>query len=152
MKTTHWLLLGLILIGSIFMGSCGSGTEIDNGIGTIRIVSLTSVPSDDPYNDGVSYDFTVVVAYTLENTDDAEIVVGFGEQAADGLSAWFSHDDSEIVTPTSVEVTKTYTFSKTLYDATSPDVNIFAVSLNPYPVDGIFTPYDSEDRIITVNP
>jgi hypothetical protein len=147
MKTIHKILLGLILISAINFTSCdtGVGAEIDNGTGSIRIVSISPV---GPYNDGTSYDFTVQVAYTLENTDDAEIIVGFGERDSDGSSST-THSAEEIVTPTAIEVFKTYTFTKTLFDATSSE-NIFKVFLNPYPVSGIYTPYDTEYQVVTV--
>ncbi len=150
MKTVLWLLLGSLLISVLALTSCDTGSgsvlEIDNGIGTIRIVSLSPAGS---YNTGTSYDFTVQIAYTLENTDDAEIIVGFGELESDGSSST-THSAEEIVTPTTIEVFKTYTFSKILFDA-SPDENIFKVFLNPYPVSGSYTPFDTEYQVVTVD-
>jgi len=144
MKTIRNLLLGLILISAITLTSC-EGIGADNGVGTIRIISISPA---GPYNDGTDYDFTVQVAYTLENTDDARIYVGFGVRESDGSSTT-SIDAEEIVNPTTTEEFKTYTFSKTLNDA-SPDENIFRASLNPYPVSGSYTSYDSVNQVVTV--
>ncbi|MBI9097772.1 MAG: hypothetical protein JEY91_04820 [Spirochaetaceae bacterium] len=137
----------LIVFLSFLVMSCDTGVGAETGTesGTIRIVSITP---EGPYTEGISYNFTVQVAYTLENIDEAEITVGFGTQESDGSSTT-SIDSSEVVTLTTTEMTKTYTFSKTLYDAT-PDENILRTSLKPYPVSGSYTPYDSESLVVTV--
>lgn len=147
MKAIHKIILGLILISAIAFTSCdtGVGDEIDNGIGTIRIVSLSPT---GPYNNDNSYDFTVQIAYTLENTDDAKIFIGFGERDSNGTSRT-TQSAEEIVTPTANEVFKTYTFTKILSDAT-PKENIFNVSLDPYPVSGSYSPYDSKYQVVIV--
>lgn len=149
MKTSHWFLLGLILIGSFFMVSCnsGTGTDIDNGSGTIRIESL--LPGG-PYVELDGDTFTVEVAYTLIDTDQAEISVGFGERDTDGLSSvriW----DSEVVPATATEVIKTLTFYAYLSDW-APNENIFKVFLDPYPTPDSYSPYDTDYDVVVVTP
>ncbi|MDC7240672.1 MAG: hypothetical protein PQJ50_09960 [Spirochaetales bacterium] len=140
-----WIILGLSLFAVL---SCSGGSSTDLGSGTIRLVSITP---EGPYTDGDSEDFTVVVAYTMVDADEAEIYIGFGYR--DGTTSYVYGSASEIVGPTSTEVTKTYTFSKVMnnYIADGYDENIFDVSLDPYPVEGTFTPYDGETLSITVN-
>ncbi len=138
-----------ILIAGIFaLASCNGGGS-DIGSGTIRIVSGS--PSG-PYTEGTSEAFTIVVAYTMADADDAEIVVGFGYQDNDGSSTIY-HSATEVVGPTDSEVTKTFSFTKSLIDYTDQhDDNIFKIILKPYPVEGTYTPYDSETVTITVTP
>lgn len=121
------------------------GPEISTSNGTIRIVSLAPT---GPYIDGISYDFSVQVAYTLTYSDDAQIFVGFGYCEPDGFVG-FNISVEDIVSPTASEVIKTYTFSESLYDA-DPNEELIVVFLTPPPVDGSYTPHDSEFQVITV--
>jgi hypothetical protein len=147
MKMREFFVAALVVITAV---SCSTGTSPDtgsqpnDGTGTIRIVSYTPI---GPYVAGTEYDFTVVVAYTLQGASQAEIAIGFGGE--DDGSSTVGYSAGEVVSSTATEVTRTYTFSETMQDA-APRTDIIDVALQPSPTSGSFQLYDWETVAIQV--
>ena len=135
----------MIIFLTVFCLGCDIGSGPGEGSGTVRLVSISP---GGPYTANQTYNFTVEVGYTLLDVQEAQIVVGFGSRASDGSTST-AVDVEDLTGPAETEVIKSYSFSKKLYNS-SPDENILRVSLKPYPVTGVYSPYDSENQVVTV--
>lgn len=141
-------LLFLIFAITLIILSCtdpGSTVSTIEPSGTIRIVSITP---EGPFLDGMSYNFTVKIAYTLKNIDKAELHCGVGEYTSDTRSITSLSINKTVVTADS-ETFLTFNFTDYIFDETDFD-NYIGASITPITDETSYVSYASDKKIIEV--
>ena len=136
-----YIILITVLILLSFLSSCGGEPTLP-AEGTITILSVTP---DIDLTDDTFTNFLVEVQYTLLNSSQGELDIGFNN--GDSINSYYMSSIDQIVT----EGNSTYTFnvSVTTKDwLTDGDFKVY-VNIVEYPHESSYSPLDSDTYILT---